>query len=135
MFPAIVLSSVVASGQKEWPQGASGKVQIRNQEKVFHGNGYEALEHAAQRSGGVTIPWKCSKYLWMWHLRTWLSDEHGAGCMVEVIITFDDLKGLFNHNNSTMLWFSPAPAVGVSWAASPSLTAGIQHQDNREATP
>lgn len=44
-----------------------------------------------------------------------------------------NLKGIFNHNISMILWFSPAP--GVSWAASPNLTAGIQHQDNREATP
>jgi len=38
-------------------------------------------------------PWKCSKNVWMWHSRTWLSRPGGVGLTVGL----DDLRGLFQH--------------------------------------
>ena len=36
-------------------------------------------------------PWRCSKIVWMWHLRTWFSRHGGDGVMVGL----GDLGGLF----------------------------------------
>lgn len=45
-------------------------------------------------------PLKCSKYMWMWHLRTWFSGGHGSGAMLMDSII---LEVFSNLNNSVIL--------------------------------
>lgn len=46
-------------------------------EKIPDGSGCNALEVAAQGSGGITIPGSAQK-TWMRHCRRWFGSEHGG---------------------------------------------------------
>jgi len=52
---------------------------------------FQALEQAAQGSGGIHHPWRGSENMQMWHFGIWLSRHGGVGLTVGL----DDLGGLF----------------------------------------
>lgn len=58
------------------------------------------MEQNVQGSGRGIIPGSLPK-MWIWHLRTWFSDERGGDTML--MIGYDDFLGLFNINDSMIL--------------------------------
>lgn len=45
-------------------------------------------------------PWTCSKPTWMWHLRTWIGPDHGAGA--ELLLHLMILKAFSNLEDPTI---------------------------------
>lgn len=73
---------------KKWPQAVQGEVQIVCQGQFLHGKGGQALEQAAQGSGGIIIPGGL-RDVWLWHQ---FSGGLGNGGLMAGL---DDLKGHF----------------------------------------
>lgn len=61
--------------------------------KSFLQNGLSNIETSSPGKHWSDHSWKCSKYVWIWHLRIWFNSEHGGDAGLTAGLKV--LKGLF----------------------------------------